>query len=179
MAIPAVPSAIDVANWFAEIARKEDIYLQPQKLQRMLYIAQGSYAAMYYGRKLMPAVFVADDTGPIEPNIFRVFEMGRPKITPYPMPPEIENFLARIWRKYCHHSTDYINQQIQYHTIYQDALKKGHYEEIPFSEMVRFFSGRDKPKKQKAQKKIVTPDGRKLEKWLPTAQATSRPTNRS
>ncbi|RED50977.1 Panacea domain-containing protein [Aestuariispira insulae] len=178
MTTPAVPSAIDVANWFAEIARKEDIYLQPQKLQRLLYISQGSYAAMNYGRKLMPATFVADETGPLEPNVYRVFELGRPKITAYKMPPEIENFLARIWRKYCHHSTDYINQQIQYHEIYMEAIRKGHFEEIPFDKIVRFFSGREKPKIQRKQKKVVTADGRKLEKWLPTAQATSRPTNR-
>lgn len=176
MPSPAVQSAVDVATWFADQARKEDLYLQPQKLQRLLYIAQGSYAAMYYGRKLMPATFVADETGPVEPNIFRIFEMGRPKISAAPLPPEIEHFLSRIWRKYCHHATDYINKQIQYHEIYRKAIKRGLYEEIPFGEMARFFSGLDS-ERRKVQK-VVTQDGRKLQKWVPGAKATAKPTNR-
>lgn len=176
MPSPAVQSAVDVATWFADQARREDLYLQPQKLQRLLYIAQGSYAAMHYGRKLMPATFVADETGPVEPNIFRIFELGRPKVTTGNLPPEIEHFLSRIWRKYCHHATDYINKQIQYHDIYRNAIKRGVNEEIPFEEMAKFFAGIDKDRKKPG--KVVTKDGRKLQKWVPGAKAAAKPTNR-
>ena len=54
MAAPATSSIFDVAHWFVERARFEDSYLQAQKLQRLLWLAQGHYAATYHGRKLMP-----------------------------------------------------------------------------------------------------------------------------
>ena len=57
MASCAVESTIDVALWFLNRASAEDSYIQAQKLQRLLYLAQGCYAQEYYGRKLMPAVF--------------------------------------------------------------------------------------------------------------------------
>ena len=63
-----VESTFDVALWFQDRARREDTNLQAQKLQRLLYLAQSYYSAMNYGRKLMPAVFVAQEMGPIEPN---------------------------------------------------------------------------------------------------------------
>jgi len=62
----ATDSCFEVALWFVEKARFEDNYLQAQKLQRMLWLAQGHYAATYHGRKLMPATFVARQLGPIE-----------------------------------------------------------------------------------------------------------------
>ena len=53
-----VGSAFDVAFWFADMALHDNEYMQPQKLQRLLFIAQGYYTVAFAGRKLMPAVFV-------------------------------------------------------------------------------------------------------------------------
>lgn len=177
MPTAAVSSTIDVAIWFSERARQDDEYMQPQKLQRLLYLAQGTFAAKNFGRKLMPATFVADDTGPIEPNIFRLFEDGPPKIRLKNIPPEIENFLYEIWRRYSHHSTEYINQQIQYHDTYSQAIKKGVNEEIEFKDIVSFFTGQDEARKKK-KVMVKTDDGRTLPKWTPTAKAKAKPTNR-
>ncbi|MBI1986433.1 MAG: hypothetical protein HYS64_07120 [Rhodospirillales bacterium] len=63
-----VDNAFDIAFWFADTALNENEYLQPQKLQQLLFIAQAYYCVAYNGRKLMPAVFVADERGPIEPE---------------------------------------------------------------------------------------------------------------
>lgn len=176
MPASAVSSTVDVAIWFSEKARQDDDYLQPQKLQRLLYLAQGIYAAKNFGRKLMPATFVADETGPIEPNIFRLFEEGPLKSKPKNLAPEVENFLYEVWRRYSHHSTDYINQQIQHHDTYVRAIKNGVFEEITFDEIVSFFTGQDEErKKQKAM--VKTDDGRVLPKWAPTARAAAKPTN--
>ena len=57
-----VSNAFDIAFWFADTALNENEYLQPQKLQRLLFIAQSYYCIVQKGRKLMPAVFVADET---------------------------------------------------------------------------------------------------------------------
>ena len=176
MGSSAVSSTIDVAIWFSEQARRENDYIQPQKLQRLLYLAQGSFAAMNYGRKLMPATFVADETGPIEPTIYRLFEAGPPKIPLRRMRPEIENFLSVIWRRYAHHTTEYLNQQIQNHPIYSRAIKRGLFEEIDYESIVRFFTGKDRPVIQTEQ--VKTEDGRTLQKWVPGAVATAKPANR-
>lgn len=170
MSACAVASVMDVAMWFTDMARKEDMYLQPQMLQRMLYIAQGSYAAIYHGRKLMPAVFVADETGPVEPNVMRVFEFGRPQISPPEIPPEVVMFLGRIWRKYSHHTTEYVNQQIKHHAIYRDAMRKGPGTEIPFTAMMKFFSRTDRKVDT-----VRTADGRVVQKWMPAAALSGKP----
>lgn len=166
MTVTATGSVIDVALWFMDRARQDDLYLQPQQLQRLLYIAQGSYAAQHYGRKLMPAIFVAGETGPEDPNIMRLFEQGRPSNVRDPrVSPEVDNFLYSIWSRYGHHSTDYLNQQIRHHAIYSKALKKGVGEEIPYASIVRFFT-----QKQRSDVETVqTADGRRLSKWIPSA----------
>ena len=70
-----VENAFDIAFWFADTALNENEYLQPQKLQRLLFIAQAYYTVAFNGRKLMPAVFIAEEMGPIEPqHLYSVFK---------------------------------------------------------------------------------------------------------
>ena len=90
MTSSAVRSVLDVALWFQDRARYENEHLQAQKLQRLLFIAQGQYAIQFYGRKLMPATFVAYEVGPLEPNIMRFFEFGPPNIPTLDPPAEVE-----------------------------------------------------------------------------------------
>ena len=92
-----VNNAFDVAFWFADTALNENEYLQPQKLQRLLFLSQSYYAIIQKGRKLMPAVFVADEIGPMEPNIYMAFSRGRPDIdAELFLPHEVEEFLSGI-----------------------------------------------------------------------------------
>ena len=65
-----VDNAFVIAFWFEDAALKNNEPLQPQKMQRLLFISQAYYAVINNGRKLMPAVFVANELGPIEPNVF-------------------------------------------------------------------------------------------------------------
>lgn len=166
MTVSAVSSVIDVALWFMDRARREDAYLQPQKLQRLLYIAQGSFAALHHGRKLMPAVFVAGETGPQDANVLRVFEFGRPDILgTAEVRPEIARFLDEIWRRYGHHGSDYLNDQLKTHPAFASALKKGAGTEIPFQAIYKHFIRPD----GKRVEKVRTADGRTLQKWQPAA----------
>ena len=94
-----VQSAFDVAFWLSDTALNCNEYLQPQKLQRLLFLCQGYYTVVYPKRGLMPAHFVADEIGPIEPNVFLAFTRGRPNIdVDLFMPHEVETFLDPIWR---------------------------------------------------------------------------------
>ncbi len=171
MPVTVVESTFDVALWFQDRARREDTYLQAQKLQRLLYLAQGYYSAMNYGRKLMPAIFVAQDLGPIEPNIFRVFEAGRPSMQSTP-PPVVENFLELMWRRFSHHTTEHLTSIIKSHDVYRLAYERGPGEEISFEAINEFFSAKD----QKAPPQSVrTADGRTVKKWVPSGRPIARP----
>lgn len=170
MASSAVESTIDVAFWLINRASAEDSYLQPQKLQRLLYLAQGYYAQEHYGRKLMPAVFVTHELGPIEPTVYRVFEAGRPAIEFVPPSAEVEGFLERVWRRFSGHSTERLNALVLGQPAYRKAAAAGDREEIPFQEMVEAFTA-----KEPREPTVRTADGRQVKKWIPNRSVRKRP----
>jgi len=163
MASCATESTIDVAIWLLDRASAEDSYLQPQKLQRLLYLAQGYYAREHYGRKLMPATFVVHDMGPVEPNVFRLFEAGRPQIGFVAPPGEVENFLEIVWRRFGGQTVDRLNALIGGQALYRDMAGRGPGEEIPFDKMAAAFASKDE-----AAETVRTPDGRTVKKWMPS-----------
>jgi uncharacterized phage-associated protein len=171
MASPAAESTIDVALWFLNRASAEDGYLQAQKLQRLLYLAQGCYAQENYGRKLMPATFVTHDLGPVEPNVYRVFESGRPAIDYLAPAAEVEEFLGRIWRRFASHPIDRLNALVIGQAAYRDAVARGMGEEILHDAMVEAF----KTPEQKQEPTIRTQDGRRVSKWVPSRAAPKGP----
>lgn len=132
----ATKTAIDVAFWFSDHALNQNEYLQPQKLQRLLFLAQAYYAVAYDGRTLMPAVFVADDLGPIEPNVFKAFSKGRPDLDPdLFLSMEIEEFLDAVWRRFGHHSSEHLTRLSKRTKAYQSAFKKARRTEISLDAM--------------------------------------------
>jgi uncharacterized phage-associated protein len=158
----AVESVLDVALWFQDRARYENEHLQAQKLQRLLFVAHGHYAIQFAGRKLMPATFVAHEVGPLEPNIMRFFEYGPPNIPTLDPPPEIEEFLERIWRKFGHYSADRLGELSRAHPAYKMAVTRGYGEEIPFATIIKGSNGNAKPAEG-----IKIADGRVVTRWLP------------
>ncbi len=164
MAKAATGSCFDIAQWFVERARFEDSYMQAQKLQRMMWLAQGHYAATYHGRKLMPATFVAMTIGPQEPTIYRAYELGRPELPELSPPPEIETFLDRLWGRFGHHSTDHLNKLVRAHRVYAEALEAGEGEEILFEKIARYFTEQRAVKPETVARSA---DGREWKKWMP------------
>ncbi len=139
MAAAAVESSFDVAFWFIDRALDDNEYLQPQKLHRLMFLSQAYFAVAYHGRMLMPAVFVAGDLGPIEPNVFRACALQRPAIEPSPLPDMVAQFLDGVWRRFGSHSTESLSRQINAHAPYRDALNKGPRSEITLKAMVDFY----------------------------------------
>lgn len=144
--------------------------MQMQQLQCLLYMAQGTYGAVHYGRTLMPAVFVAEENGPVEPTVFHIFEDGRPGLAPRRLIPTAENFVGSIWRKIGHHSTNHLVKRIREHAAFRKALQNGPGTIIPLDAMMVDFH----EQRPKGAKKIKAPDGRSLQKWIPTAKPTPR-----
>ena len=65
----AVESCFEIACWFLDRALNDGEYLQPQKLQRLMYLAQAYFGVVQNGAKLMPATFIAAPDGPLEPTV--------------------------------------------------------------------------------------------------------------
>ena len=75
---PMMRSTLDVALWFIERAESVGTPLSNRKLQSLLYLAQAHFANANRGRRLMPAIFLAADAGPLEPTIYHIFQDGPP-----------------------------------------------------------------------------------------------------
>lgn len=168
-----VNNAFDVAFWFADTALNENEYLQPQKLQRLMFIAQAYYSIVQKGRKLMPAVFVADEIGPIEPNLHASFLRGRPDIdAELFLPYEVEEFLSGIWRRFGNMPIERLDAITKENAAYRDALARGPRAEIPLKEMAKsFIENREAPAASQVDKKKLyrTQDGRpvQIKAWMP------------
>mgnify|MGYP001240816734 CR=1 FL=1 len=158
----AVESILDVALWFQDRARYENEHLQAQKLQRLMFVAHGQYANQFAGRKLMPAIFVAREAGPLEPNIKRFFEFGPPNIPTQDPPPDVEEFLEWVWRKFGHYSADKLGELVGAHPAYKVALERGYGDEISFTAFSRDLNGLEK-----SQETLKTTDGRVISRWMP------------
>jgi len=179
----AVNSTFDVAIWFADQALNENEYLQPQKMHRLLYLAQAFYAIAFDGRKLMPAVFVADEQGPLEPTVYHAFSRGRPDVdVELFLPTDIEMFLSSIWRRFGHLKPDQLARLTTSNTAYSIALRKGNRTEIQLDAMVTAFKAETEKKDSKVAKHFRDADGNrvmltqsgdpvKVKSWLPGSKA--------
>lgn len=139
--VTAVDSTFDVALWFADTALDQNEYLQPQKLHRLLFLSQAYFSVAFGGRKLMPAVFIADDMGPIEPNVYKAFAKGRPNIDPdFFLPEDVSQFLENIWRRFGHHAPDRLTRMCKETLAYKKAFNKAPKTEIPLELMRLSFT---------------------------------------
>ncbi len=139
MSPPAVDSSFEVAFWFLDRAIEDGEYLQPQKLQRLLYLAQAYFGVLQNGLKLMPATFVARAEGPVEPTIFKALARGRPTIDVTPIDEVPRHVLDSVWRQFGAHSVDYLDKLIKRHPPYADALAAGESTEITLEAMIEFY----------------------------------------
>jgi uncharacterized phage-associated protein len=185
MASAAVESSFDVAYWFIDRALNDNEYIQPQKLHRLMFLAQAYFAVAYHGRSLMPGVFVADEFGPVEPNVFRACAIQRPPIEPAPIPEIALQFLDSIWRRFGSHTTEALNRQVNGHPPYVDAIAKGARTEISLKSMVAFYGNKSSadpelgtavgapPISQVMRSKLmVSQNGKPVSvvKWIPKAK---------
>ncbi len=136
---PVCDSAFDVCFWLSNRALQDGEYLQPQKIQRLLYLAQAYYGAASRGQKLMPCTFVTSVFGPIEPTTWRAFEHGAPQVDWQGIPETQKHFLDSLWRRFGAHSVEHLNRLVTSHPPYQEALAVGKRAEILFEWMIEYY----------------------------------------
>jgi uncharacterized phage-associated protein len=167
-AVPAAGTSFDIALWFMERARTEDSYLQPRKLQSLMFLAQAHFAAAYGGRRLMPSVFVFDDGGPLDPNVYRAFEHGRPTITETPLDRDVLVFLDAIWRRYGDTDALRLDQLIARRGEGEAAVCRRDGSEVDLAAMRRMFSS-DSIARRGPTRTLRSHTGRPVtvRKWVP------------
>ena len=136
---PTVESCFDVAFWLLDRALDDGEYLQPQKMHRLMYLAQAYYASAMHGAKLMPAVFIIGPEGPIEPTVYKAMERGRPMVDTLPPEEEAIHVLDSVWRQFGSKSIDRLNAALKNHPPVAEARDNGVGSEISFDAMVAFY----------------------------------------
>ena len=135
----AVDSSFEVAFWFLDRGVEDGEYLQPQKLHRLMYLAQAYFGALQNGAKLMPATFIAKEEGPVEPTMYKAMARGRPMVDFAPIDEVPRHVLDIVWRQFGAHSVDYLDKMIRRHPPFADALAAGLGSEISLEAMIEFY----------------------------------------
>ncbi|MBB4287396.1 Panacea domain-containing protein [Roseospira goensis] len=143
---PLTDSAFDAAFWLLDRALDDNEYLNPRKLHRLLYLAQAYFAVANAGHWLMPATFVADPDGPLEPTLFRAFAYSRPRVDVQPIPEAGRTLLDSVWRRFGAHSTDHLTKALKRHPPYADARAAGPRAIILVEAMVAFYGRAPRPR---------------------------------
>lgn len=141
MEIPSAESVFDVAEWFLDAALNDGEYLQPMKMQRLMYLCQGYYAALTGGKRFIPAVFLATEAGPVEPSSYRVYASGRPTLSYRLMDRKTQSFLQTVWARFGAYSADYLGRLISTHAPYADAFAAGNMTEIDQNALTAYYAG--------------------------------------
>ncbi len=176
---PATSTSFDIAIWFLDRARSEDTYLQPRKLQCLLFLAQAHFAAAHDGRPLMPAFFVVDDSSPLDPNVHRTLQNGRPDFVENELGPEIVKFLVSVWGRYKNADALRLDQLITRRGADEEAVCNRDQSEVTLLAMQRMFgagnSGKNK-NKITGPKLAETASGRKvtITNWTPDSKNKAR-----
>jgi uncharacterized phage-associated protein len=133
MSAAAVNTAFEIAFRLLSRAHQDSVHLQPQKLHCLLLLAQGCYAARYGGRPLMPAVFVADPRGPIEPNLHAAFSRGCPDLDLDGASPNeaVETLIEGLWRRFGQLPAAALVDLVKDLPACREAVSNGERSEIP------------------------------------------------
>lgn len=183
--IPATRSPLDVAFWLLERAVSERQAPDLRRLRLLLYLAQAHYAGERSGAKLMPATFVAETDGPIEPTVALVLESGLHDPWSPQLAEPVDEFLQRLWRRYGALPAVALQRLIGADRIWTAALAAGVGTEITVDAMQQAYL--DRPKTTRPIKKEAAPsaeerpqpelepnpdirftaDGRAVTRWKP------------
>ena len=183
---PAARSTLDIALWFQSRSESAGEALSQRKLHLLLYVAQAHYAVEHDGQKLMPAVFLALDAGPLEPNIFQLFASGRCNLPGNEPSFAMETFLHEIWARYGRKTGEQILAIVARDGVWKAVLGRGQRLEIPHDALFRGYGGDGKAvpmgkrpteaatsaEAPAKDKEYWTLDGRRAQKWVPGVSRT-------
>lgn len=139
MSVPAVNSSLDVANWFFKKSESEGFYLENEKLQHLIFLAQVHYALTNGLKYLMPCLFICDKSGFVEPGLSKTLSFGRPLMENAVFSLEINNFLNLIWQKYATMSIRDLSEFIKCSETYIQNYQSGKKNIVELKNMTELF----------------------------------------
>ena len=125
MSAPATDSAIDVAYWFFNRAENDGLFLEDEKLQHLLFLAQVHFAASNNMEVLMPSLFICGEKGFFEPTLSVIFAQGRPFMAQKKLSDKVSSFLEEIWLKYAKSPIVELTHIVKSNPSYQNCYVKG------------------------------------------------------
>lgn len=142
MTAAAVNTALEIANWFFKRAEKDNIYLQDDKLQHLMFLAQVHFALAHQNNYLFPGLFAAGPDGYVDPNLQITLSFGRPLMANPKFSDKINAFLELIWNKYSPLDSADLSDLILNTTAHRENYKHGEYNLIPLHELAAQFKTR-------------------------------------
>ena len=95
----AIPSSLELVDWFCKKANSVNKHMNEKQIQHLLFLSQLHFI-LKSGRFLYPSLFVCGNSGFYNPTIRTIMEFGLPMMKTKNFTTEIESFLELIWQKY-------------------------------------------------------------------------------
>ena len=168
MTVSATDSGIDVAYWFIQRAEKDNAFIENEKLHHLLFAAQLAYARKHNGSVLMPSLFIVDENGFSEPNILKMFSLGRPYMPPVKLENNIAAFLENVWQKYEKATAGTMEKQIKASEAYKQNYKKGEKKVVNITEIADLFAAPTNSAPAGKKKMLISQNGPVMvSQWTP------------
>ncbi len=132
---PALKNSLIAAAWFNARAESGGLRLPPRKLQHLLYMAQGLFAAANEGRCLMPSRFIASSLGPADPNLYPVLEHASDQHLPKELDRKAEACMSLIYKKFGEVPVEQLESFVEADGIFADVRESVPDGEIPLEQM--------------------------------------------
>lgn len=177
----ATDSSLEVASWFLTRAKRDDWFLETEKLQQLLFLSQIHYAAQNNLELLMPSLFIHSRNGFIEPTIAKICAAGFQFSAPQPFPAKISSFLEKIWQIYGSMSLRQISDLIKSRAGTVELPRPGSQNIVEIASLVEKFQNQSNIKRNN----YAQPAGRKkilisqngpvvVSKWQPRKLGTEK-----
>jgi uncharacterized phage-associated protein len=174
-----LPTTLDIAFWLIERSISAGFKTSPLKLQFLLYLAQGQYIVENNGNKLMPANFILTKFGPIEPNIFQIYQDDQLKLNGDKLSTSHDDFISLFWQTNGKMNEEDLLGKIKDNKAWQEIILLNIYSEIPLHLIYKSFANAEQIKNlnkvnnshigdmNSNEKEYWTMDGKKGKRWIP------------
>ena len=171
--MPKVRTSLDIASWLLSRGQSAGIEITHRKLQYLMYLVYGNYFIEEFNCKLFPSIFVLSKIGPLEPNIFQLFNKINIEKIGNSIPVNIESYLLNFWKKYEINDADSLEKIIINNEVWKEILLQPIGSEISENLIIKSFVNNLNVKKNDYSnilmddKEYWTLSGKKAERWIP------------
>ncbi|MBL41256.1 MAG: hypothetical protein CMM49_01195 [Rhodospirillaceae bacterium] len=171
--LPKVRTSIDIASWLITRGQSAGKEITHRRLQYLIYLFFGNYFNIEFQSKLFPSTFVLSKIGPLEPNIYLLYNKINLEEIGSSIPENIEDYLLKVWKKYEIYDVESLEKIIIENSIWKEILLQPIGSEISENLIIKsFVSSSDINNNTYTNivdndKEYWTLSGKKAERWIP------------